>query len=125
MPMSRQEQALDLASRAAVFLYQEDPEFVEGGCSDVSEVLAAWLQKRGFNVKVVYGTAHRRKQEPFMHAWLDVDGLRFDPVLWVQGFPVDKYVYRVDPGVASALLCDIETIIEDMMEWLDRQFSTS
>lgn len=121
--MSRREEALDLAGRAVTYLYREDPEFVVGGCADVSEVLAAWLKSRGYAVEPVYGFARHGRKPWFMHAWLDVEGERFDPVLWVQGRPVNKYRYSTKPEVAEALLCDVEYIVESSVEELDRAFS--
>lgn len=110
---------MSLAQRAAIHLFQTDPEFVVGGCSDVSEVIAAWLKTRGYAVEPVYGAARYGKKDWFMHAWMTIEGQRFDPTLWVQR-PNRRYQYREDPGVAKALRCDVEYIIEGSIEELDK-----
>ena len=118
--MSTQSEALALAKRATIYLYQTDPEFVIGGCSDVSEIIAAWLQTKGYAVRPVYGVARYGKLRGFLHSWLDIEGRIFDPVLWVQGRKMEKYAYREEPDAAKALRCDIETILEGQVEELDR-----
>lgn len=110
-----------LAKRAALYLYQTDPEFVVGGCSDVSEVIAAFLQKRGYQAQAVYGAARRGKKSFFLHAWLDIEGERFDPTIWVQDRQPQKYNYKVEPEVAQALRCDLEYILEGTVEELDEK----
>lgn len=118
--MSRERLARFLAERAAIYLFQSDPEFVVGGCSDVSEVIAAWLKKRGYSAEPVYGHARYGKRDWFPHAWLTVEGRRFDPVLWVQACDMEKYRYREDPDVEGMLLCDVEFILEGSVEELDQ-----
>lgn len=110
---------MSLAQRAALHLFNTDPEFVIGGCSDVSEVIAAWLKTRGYAVEPVYGAARYGKREWFLHAWLTIEGQRFDPTLWVQR-PKRRYQYTEDPGVAQALRCDVGYIIEGSIEELDK-----
>lgn len=117
--MTRRE-AVDLAKGIAAYLYKDDPEHVEGGCSDVSELIAAFLERQGVLVRVIYGNARRgRSGELFMHAWLDIDGERFDPVLWV--FYKDKdlarYRYEADPGIATVLYCEMEE--DDEASWME------
>jgi hypothetical protein len=100
----RVDQAIRLAQQAADYLYEDDPDFVEAGCSDVSQVIAELLQRRGFSVERVYGWAKKGKRgEPFMHAWLTIEGEHFDPTLWVQGRKLDQYQYKVEPGTQVAL----------------------
>ena len=111
---------MSLARRASIHLFQTDPEFVVGGCSDVSEVISAWLKTRGYSVEPVYGAARHGKKDWFLHAWMNVEGQRFDPVLWVQGKKMEKYTYTEDQEVASALRCDVEYIIEGSIEELDK-----
>lgn len=104
--MTRKE-AVDLAKGAAAFLYEDDPDYVEAGCSDVSEVIAKFLKKHGVAVEVVYGEARLgRSGEPFMHAWLDIVGEQFDPVLWIFRDDLSRYRYKVEPGIKTALYCD-------------------
>jgi hypothetical protein len=110
---------MSLARRAVIHLFRGDPEFVVGGCSDVSEVISAWLKKRGYAAEPVYGVARHGKQEWFPHAWMSVEGRRFDPVLWVQGKNMSKYKYTEDPEVAGMLRCDVEFIVEGSIEELD------
>lgn len=112
---------LKLARRAAIYLYQTDRDFVVGGCSDVSEVIAAWLKKKGYNAEAVYGAARYGKKAWFLHAWIEVDGKRFDPVLWVQGRNMAKHEYTIEPEAAKALRCDVEYILESSVEELDRE----
>lgn len=99
-------EAINLAKGAAAFLYQENPEHFEGGCSDNSEVIAAFLRDLGVTVNVVYGHA-KAQVKPFRHAWLDILGERFDPTLWI--FYNDKglkfFRYEVKPRVRSFLYC--------------------
>ncbi len=124
--MSKRSEALELAERAALHFYQTDPEFVEGGCSDVSEVLVAWLQTRGYQAEAIYGSAKRgRTGTWFLHAWMKVEGRRFDPVLWVQERETAKYKYNENPSAAEALQCDVEFIIEGELEDLDKVFPLS
>ena len=117
--MSRKSEAMLLAQRAAIHLFSTDPELVVGGCSDVSEVISAWLKTRGYAAEPVYGAARYGKREWFLHAWMNVEGRRFDPTLWAQGRK-RSYQYMVDPEVAKALRCDVEYIIEGEIEALDK-----
>jgi len=116
--MSKRE-ALKLARDAAAFLYEEDPEWVEGGCSDVSEVISEFLRGQGYEAKAIYGVAKRGREESFYHAWMEVMGERFDPVLWVRGRKLSEYRYEVKPRVKAALACDIEIQVEDWVPVLE------
>ena len=100
--MNRRE-AIRLAKGAAAWLYNDDPDFVDAGCSDVSEVIAQFLSQLGVDVKVLYGWARWGRGEKFMHAWLEIGGERLDPVLWVFRNDLSKYSYKVEPNVAEAL----------------------
>ncbi len=88
----------------------------------MSEVISAFLRHRGYRSEPIYGVARRGKNgEWFMHAWMDVEGSRFDPVLWVRDRNVGKkYSYQVEPEVGDALRCDVEFIIESSLEELDQ-----
>jgi hypothetical protein len=123
MSASRRSEAMSLAERAAIHLMQTDPEFVVGGCSDVSEVISEWLRRKGYSAEPVYGVARRGKQPWFLHAWMNIEGQRFDPVLWVQGMRMQKYSYKAESGVAGALRCDVEYIIESSVGDLDQAIS--
>lgn len=102
----RRQKALWLAMRGVEWLYGEDPDFVLGGCSDVSEVLSRFLKGRGYGAEVLYGRAKKGvRGEPFMHAWLWIEGEEFDPVLWVQDADIERHRYRLQPAVKEALTC--------------------
>jgi hypothetical protein len=105
--------AINLAKGAVSYLYEDDLDFVVGGCSDVAEVISEFLRRRGFQAQAVYGVARKGKHGvPFLHAWIDILGRRFDPVIWVQDRKTGSYRYRVDPTVKKALACDVEWTIE-------------
>ncbi len=116
--MTRKE-AVALAKGIAAYLYEDDPEHVEGGCSDVAELIAAFLRRQDVLVQVIYGNARRgRSGESFMHAWLDIGGERFDPVLWIFHEDLERYRYKVEPGVEGALYCELDK--EDEKSWVDQ-----
>jgi hypothetical protein len=101
--------AIALAKRAVKYLYEDDPDFVTGGCGDVSILLAKLLQQRGYAAVVRYGYGEQHG-ERYFHAWLDVDGAPFDAVLWVQRaraklHPVAR---EEEPGIAAIIGCDLD-----------------
>lgn len=56
-----------------------------------------------------------------MHAWMIVDGERFDPVFWVQDIMVSEY--NEDPVVARSLRRSdvrLKQIVQDTIEKLDK-----
>jgi hypothetical protein len=97
------ERALRLLKNAVQYLYDSDFELVEGGCADVSEILAAFAKNKGFDVEVVYGEAIVGG-EVYHHAWLTVYGKRFDPTWWVQ--QLRGGTYREDP-LAKHRICSL------------------
>lgn len=119
---SRRAEGLSLAKRASIYLFQTDPEFVVGGCSDISEILSEWLKRKGYQAEAVYGAArYGKKGSWFLHAWMEIEGARFDPVLWVQNRKMSKYTYEIEPKAAEALKCDVEMIVEGSVEELDKR----
>ena len=81
---------LELAERAARWIYQHDPDFFEGGCAEVSQVIKRFLETEGIPVRLVTGHAVWRR-EKVRHAWLEVEGVRFDPVYSVQRIHPRRY----------------------------------
>lgn len=83
-----------IAKKAATILYEENPEYVRGGCSEVSEVIARVLRRLGYKARVIYGLfapgADPKREffdlqnDIYEHAWVEVERERFDPTLWVQ-----------------------------------------
>jgi GNAT superfamily N-acetyltransferase len=98
---------------AAEELRRHDAEVVEGGCGDVVTILEAFAKDVGMSgVEVKSGQARSRKGRPMLpHAWLTIDGERFDPT-WevVLGSPGIKY--EEDPAVLDMLVCDPEEYVE-------------
>lgn len=97
-----------LAKRAVTWLYRHNPDYVIRGCSDVAETLAAFLRRRGFSVKIIYGIAGWGELDDplldlFEHAWLEVDGRRFDPTLWVQKVTMPTHYYRESRTVSQRI----------------------
>ena len=78
---------LEELKKAAEWLHEDDPEWVEGGCADVSGLLLDYAAERGMKgVRALSGTSSRRKKGGgFPHVWLTVDGVIFDPVAYAQG----------------------------------------
>jgi len=81
---SRSSRAIAILKRAARYIYDHHRSFVAGGCADVSEILAAFGRSRGYDVRPVYGTV-TTGGEKLEHAWLSVQGRRFDPTWWLLG----------------------------------------
>ena len=81
---------LDLARRAARWIYRHDPDLFEGGCAEVSQVIKRFLETQGIAVRLVTGHAVWRR-EKVRHAWLEVEGVRFDPVYSVQRIHPRRY----------------------------------
>ena len=114
-----------LVLAAARWLNEDDPEFVEGGCGDVSTVIADLFRLLDIpGVEVVSGIATRRAKaarvydeeaggyavvepEPVWHAWLVVDGETIDPT-WSARFGRKGARYDVDMGVLDSLTCALE-----------------
>lgn len=93
--------ALGLLKWAAMWLEEDDPEWVEGGCADMSGLLFDFAVVRGLNgVRVVSGWASRGRSAKmgFPHVWLDVDGTRFDPVAFSRSRPLMTYVEDASAG---------------------------
>ena len=60
----------------------------------MSGLLADYAKTRGFPVRVVTGWASRKAnaKNGFPHAWLEVDGVRFDPSAYVNKIPIKTWV---------------------------------
>ena len=81
---------LELATRAARWLYQNDREFFEGGCAAVNQVIKRFLEAPRGPVRLLTGSAvFRREKVP--HAWLEIEGQQFDPVYALQGISPKSY----------------------------------
>ena len=75
--------SLDLAERAARWIREHDPDLFEGGCAEVSQVIKRFLETQGIAVRLVTGHAVWRR-EKVRHAWLEIEGVQFDPVYSLQ-----------------------------------------
>ena len=67
------------------WLEKDDPDWFYGGCADVAEVIVAVAERLGHKAKVRYGTASTSEFGRVMHAWVIVDGKKFDPFNLVRG----------------------------------------
>lgn len=89
---------------ASRLLWEARPEWVEGGCADVSGTLAEVCRRLGVEgVSVAHGRAWMGKPSSgrcLPHVWLDVHGMAFDPVLWVQG----RSARSLEPDPSMAFL---------------------
>ena len=110
--------------QAARALSEDDWEWFEGGCADVSVVLAMGAERAGWkNVRVISGTAQVRPGLPkVFHAWLDVGGERLDPTWEVlfgkqgrnyQGEEDDYYCFGVEP---EDLKWYVDEVVMDILE---------
>jgi GNAT superfamily N-acetyltransferase len=108
---------------AAKAHYEDDSEHFEGGCGDVAMALKAFADAIGLqSVEVAggYGTLRKRGEkvydededewytatpEPVMHAWLTIDGERFDPT-WEIVFGKTGAKYKADKA-ALEMVCDV------------------
>lgn len=117
---------LDLLKAATDFLYsKEGPEYGDlGGCGDTVNILlevAKQLRLRG--IKMEYGNAYFPAEgipggDPNAHAWLTVDGKRFDPSQYAHKFKVLKYEL-FDPRFdqSDLLECIVEFDKPSIKEW--------
>lgn len=104
---------LDLLKAATRFLYsKKGPDYGEdGGCGDTVKILlevAGELRLRG--VEMEFGHAYFPDErdpagDPNAHAWLLVDGKRFDPSQYARKFKVLKYEI-FDPEVHQSDLLE-------------------
>ena len=77
---------IDLARRATRWLCQHDPDFFEGGCAEVCQVISQFLERRGIPVRLVTGYAvwtHERVP----HAWLEPGWCAVRPGLFPSAHP--------------------------------------
>jgi hypothetical protein len=95
-----------LLRTAASLHHEEDPEHFEGGCGDVAMAMKDLADAIGMTgVEIVAGTAAGRPgAEPVFHAWLTVDGTRFDPT-WETVMGRRGADYKADMAVLG-MLCD-------------------
>lgn len=118
--------ALDLAKKATKHLYKVSPRWVKGGCSDISEIIASFLMSRGYQAEAVYGRSRKGDGKPFSHAWLEIEGHVFDPVLWAQKRPLKSYFYQSDESVRQefeAGICALHADIDpDALAELESTF---
>jgi hypothetical protein len=99
---------LERLRRATDALADYDFDFVQDGCGEVTDVLEQYAKARGWRgVRRVLGKATRRGQT-FAHAWLTVDGVRFDPVAHAVGWRASRYVARIAPSLIDIGVDDPE-----------------
>ncbi len=83
-----------LLRRAVQWLYEDDPETFVGGCGDVCDVLRLLAEDLGLDgVCMTGGTT----PQTGWHAWLTIDGERYDPIADVLGKKWGPY--EEDPSV--------------------------
>lgn len=117
---------LDLLKAATDFLYsKEGPEYGDlGGCGDSVNILievAKQLRLRG--VKMKFGNAYFPTEgapggDPNAHAWMTVDGKRFDPSQHAHKLKVLKYeLYDPENDQSDLLECIVEFDRRSIREW--------
>jgi len=113
----RRREKVAILKRAALWLNEHDPDSFHEGCGDVSVALERFAEMIGLeNVVATAGTTPKTG----FHAWLEVDGVLFDPVAFVEGFKPGKY--KKDPAVLSMLVCglffdeELERMKRDLIE---------
>lgn len=121
------DEAIDLAKAAVSHFYRIAKPWVKAGCSDLSEIIAEFLRRRGFDAKAVYGLSKKGENgKPFGHAWIDIEGEEFDPVLWVQKRPLSQYQYLPDESVRQEFEAGVCALRGDVdqgaLAELERQF---
>lgn len=80
---------------AAVWLYEDDSEWVEGGCADVSGLLldyAKAVRLEDVHVKSGWASRSANAKKGFPHVWMSVQGQHFDPVAYAQGIVFKTYM---------------------------------
>lgn len=82
--------SLELANAAARWIYHNDPEFFEGGCADVVQVIRRFLEAKRVPVRLVTGYAVFRN-EKVPHVWLEIEGQQFDPTYALQRITPKSY----------------------------------
>ena len=86
---------------------QEDPEWVQNGCADVSHALWQICQRKGWPCQIITGTAKSGRGEPFIHAWLNIEGTLFDPVAFASNYRVKHYfAYEQDQAAHVKTISD-------------------
>ncbi len=96
------ENEMDTSSRimkAAKFLYEDDPDWFQGGCADVSMVIEMAAKQAGLDrVRVVSGMAQSAPDRQMVrHAWLEVGDRRVDPT-WETIFGKQGISYEEESG---------------------------
>jgi hypothetical protein len=84
-------QALTALRWAARWLYDEDEDWFVEGCGDIAVLLEAFAVARGFLGVHAVGGAAGNKRGLYPHAWLDVDGARYDPRADVEKLRITTY----------------------------------
>jgi len=106
-------------------LYQDNPEYVEGGCGDVVHAIKAFADAvglTGVEVEAGFATLRRKAEwvfdedtgeeykaipESVWHAWLKVDGEIVDPT-WHAVFGKAGAKYTVNMSVLDMLVCETD-----------------
>lgn len=91
------DEAEQLLTQAAKLLHEDDPDWFEGGCWDVANVLAEYARRRGIEVRVAAGQARARKAGSFPHAWLVVRNRLFDPIVVAGGPRISGHIEGLHP----------------------------
>jgi hypothetical protein len=118
---------LEILKAATRFLYSKSgPDYAFAGCGDTSAILlrvAKELRMRGVRIEFgyVYFQDGPEEGEPNAHAWLWVDGERFDPSKYAHKFKVLQYE-PFDPTIHQSDLpeCIVEFGRDLIGKWAEK-----
>ena len=102
----------------------DDPEEFEGGCFDVSRTIGALAEHLGLKARLVCGVADTGEHRETPHAWLKVDGEKFDCITEGGGPKYTKHKER--PAMIALFGSDNEDFMptpEELLEMI-RVFDT-
>lgn len=108
---------LDRVKEAVDWLYDEDPEFVDGGCYDTTLFVKKVCQRLRIRCQIVTGHVIDDFGNDIQHAWVVVAGEPFDPVAYAVGWEGTNY--RPDANIPQA--SDLGMDVTDMVARYFRQ----
>lgn len=104
-PLSRVKEIVD-------WLYDEDPDFVEGGCYDTVLFLQKVCRRLRIPCRVVTGHVIDDFGGDIPHAWVTVVGKLFDPVAYAVGWKGTNYRPDATIPQASDIAMDVDDLVE-------------
>jgi len=90
-PRIQAPKAIRILRKVVRRLAEEDSEFVEGGCADVSFFLAELCKKAGITAILLTGDAVFADGGRCQHVWMEVQGVQYDPVYFFSGVRPRSY----------------------------------